>query len=599
MFKGVAALLLWMALFSVAVGQSAGTIKSVDVKGLANIGRTVIDATMRTRVGQPYLKTLIDDDKKAIMDLGYFQAVDVRAQETEAQSWAVTVEVVEFPKIKEVRIVGNTVIPTKAILDVLKSAPSVPIAPDNVFCLRSQKPSSDAIEKLYSEKGFFARVSEFGPLTDAPEVVSLTILELTVNSIKVQGATRTRQSVLDKIIKTRSGQPFNADRWRKDNVALLNTRWFDKVEPVARETDDVSRVDLIIDVTEARTGLFNIGFQMDPRSSFAGMVRFSDTNFRGSGQNYGLDFIQGTQGGGASIDLNYGNPYVDDKGTGINYNLYSRNVYRFSNTFGGSNQSPTDARYFERHTGGSVALTRQLKEDSKFLSTGLRYEQIKTTNLDTTNTTGFIQQDGDLASISAAYVVNRRDLDIDPSRGDWLRMQIEPGWSRITKVGGDTNDPSLIGNHFFVRGDVEYRKYWSPQPPREKLDDPRRVFAFRAHVGTVGGTVPFFEQFFAGGANTIRGYPEDRFWGKNMAILNLEYRHPIQKSFNMIAFVDYGGAWGGFGTVNNYTQSKRAEFKLGYGLGFSFRTPLGPIRLDFGFNQDGGSRTHFMIGTSF
>ena len=41
------------------------------------------------------------------------------------------------------------------------------------------------------------------------------------------------------------------------------------------------------------------------------------------------------------------------------------------------------------------------------------------------------------------------------------------------------------------------------------------------------------------------------------------------------------------------------DFRLGYGIGFSFRTPLGPIRLDFGFNQSGGSRTHFIIGTSF
>ncbi|HQU18934.1 MAG TPA: BamA/TamA family outer membrane protein, partial [Fimbriimonadaceae bacterium] len=87
--------------------------------------------------------------------------------------------------------------------------------------------------------------------------------------------------------------------------------------------------------------------------------------------------------------------------------------------------------------------------------------------------------------------------------------------------------------------------------------------------------------------------------GRNMAAATLEYRHPVKKSFNASAFVDYGGAWGGFGTVNEFTQSKSAQFKLGYGLGFSFRTPLGPIRLDFGWNQDGGSRTHFLIGTSF
>jgi len=38
---------------------------------------------------------------------------------------------------------------------------------------------------------------------------------------------------------------------------------------------------------------------------------------------------------------------------------------------------------------------------------------------------------------------------------------------------------------------------------------------------------------------------------------------------------------------------------LGYGAGLSFRTPLGPIRIDIGFNEEGRSRTHFIIGTSF
>lgn len=578
--------------------QGASTVKEIEVKGLVNISKEVILATMRTKVGQAYAQAPLDEDRKAIQELGYFSAVDVRARELDPQNWAVLVEVVEFPKVKEIRVVGNTVVPVQAILGALKSAPSVPIEPEKVFCLRSLKPASDAIEKLYADKGYFARVSEFGPLADSPETISVTVLEMMVNDVKVVGAARTRPSVLNKIIKTRPGQPFNSDRWRKDLVGLYNTQWFEKVEPVVKDTDEVNKINLIIDVKEQRTGIFNVGMQMDPRSSFAGMVRFTDTNFRGSGQNYSLDFIQGTQGGGASLSLDWGNPFMDDRGTAMGFSLYSRNIYRFTGTFGNQGNSLTNERYYERHTGTSLTWTRPIKEGTTFLSHGFRIERTETSNIEE-QTSGFIQQDGLTTSLSTAYIVNRRDLDVDPSRGDWMRVQLEPGWNKITKVGGDTNDPGLIGSHTFLRTDFEYRKYWSPQPPRKQFDDPRRVIAFRAHYGLVSGTVPFFEQFFVGGSNTLRGYPEDRFWGKQMISLNLEYRHPVQKSFNAIAFLDYGGAWGGFGTVNNYTQSNSAVFKLGYGLGFSFRTPLGPIRLDFGWNQDGGSRTHFMIGTSF
>ena len=97
----------------------------------------------------------------------------------------------------------------------------------------------------------------------------------------------------------------------------------------------------------------------------------------------------------------------------------------------------------------------------------------------------------------------------------------------------------------------------------------------------------------------LYAYDEDRFWGKDMLIGTLEYRYPLQKSMNLIAFGDYGDAWGGYGSVGSFTQSSSFAGHLGYGLGLSFRTPLGPIRLDLGFDEHGKSRTHFQIGTSF
>ncbi|MEZ0324942.1 MAG: BamA/TamA family outer membrane protein, partial [Fimbriimonas sp.] len=186
-------------------------------------------------------------------------------------------------------------------------------------------------------------------------------------------------------------------------------------------------------------------------------------------------------------------------------------------------------------------------------------------------------------------------------RGDWLRMDVEPGFSHITDVGGSVaSSQGIKGNKTFLKTTVEYRRYWSPGPPRgRELDAPRKVVAARLKLGNISGTSPFFEQFFVGGSDSLRGYDEDRFWGNNMFVGTLEYRHPIQKSFNAIAFVDYGGAWGGYGSVNNFAQSAKPKFQVGFGVGLSFRTPLGPIRLDLGFDQKGKSRTHFLIGTSF
>jgi len=131
------------------------------------------------------------------------------------------------------------------------------------------------------------------------------------------------------------------------------------------------------------------------------------------------------------------------------------------------------------------------------------------------------------------------------------------------------------------------------------FEAPRRVIAARVKYGWIDGNVPYFEQFFAGGPDTVRGYEPDRFWGKQTLLTSIEYRHPIQKSFDIILFVDYGGAWGGYGTVNYYNQWNTFRLHWGYGPGLSFKTPFGQIRVDLGFNETGGAQPDFLIGNSF
>ena len=281
--------------------------------------------------------------------------------------------------------------------------------------------------------------------------------------------------------------------------------------------------------------------------------------------------------------------------------MYSRLIYRFTGSGFGSQSVPTeDSRYTERRTGASLGFSKPIDDFSAW-GINSRFERIVTNNLTTTNLNGFIKQDGDVGVFTLGYTNNHRDVEIDPSSGTWMRLQIEPGVSNISNIGGSVLDPSILGRHNFIKYSGEFRAYFTDQGPRpiNQLDAPRRVLALRVFAGSIQGKTPFFEQYFAGGSQSIRGYAEDRFWGNNTLVAQAEIRFPIQKAFSVVGFVDYGGAWGGYGGVNEFTQSSNLQMHLGYGLGFSFRTPLGPLRLDIGFDEKGRSRTHFLIGTSF
>jgi outer membrane protein insertion porin family len=95
----------------------------------------------------------------------------------------------------------------------------------------------------------------------------------------------------------------------------------------------------------------------------------------------------------------------------------------------------------------------------------------------------------------------------------------------------------------------------------------------------------------------------DRWRGKNLVLANLEYRRPVTDTLTGVAFVDIGSAWGGtFDTVvPGFTikaDDQGFEPHVGAGVGLRVDTPIGAIRLDMGWGEE-GSEAHFSFGQTF
>jgi len=160
--------------------------------------------------------------------------------------------------------------------------------------------------------------------------------------------------------------------------------------------------------------------------------------------------------------------------------------------------------------------------------------------------------------------------------------------------------------------DVEFLKGWLET--RWFVDwPPPLVLALSGRLGLAapyGGTqtLAIQDRFFSGGASTVRGYREDRLGpldgrgnptgGNATAILNLEVRFPIWRWFGGAVFIDAG-------TVTPEVKDlKLNTFKSGAGVGLRVKTPVGPIRFDFGYALQpipGESRTqfYFTVGDPF
>ena len=118
----------------------------------------------------------------------------------------------------------------------------------------------------------------------------------------------------------------------------------------------------------------------------------------------------------------------------------------------------------------------------------------------------------------------------------------------------------------------------------------RRSRAAAGSFPTAIKDLPASERFFAGGDTTVRGFALDRLGteetldpqgfpqgGNGMAIFNLETRAPYWKNLQFVWFVDAGNVFKFAGDI------RLDEMRMTSGVGFRYRSPIGPLRVDWGW----------------
>jgi outer membrane protein insertion porin family len=191
------------------------------------------------------------------------------------------------------------------------------------------------------------------------------------------------------------------------------------------------------------------------------------------------------------------------------------------------------------------------------------------------------------------FVLSRdtRDSIFEPTRGNRNSVEFQ-----FAGLGGDTKYYKVVAE-----------SAWFFPLPVFNL-----VWAARGLAGIVQGyggeEVPIFERFFLGGATTLRGQstrsvaPKDDqgevIGGTSELLFSTELLIPIVPRFRLALFFDAGNAYG-FGTDFDPTN-----LRLGAGVGVRFFSPLGPLRLDLGYNLDREPgekqyQVNFTVGSPF
>ncbi|MEM1426345.1 MAG: BamA/TamA family outer membrane protein, partial [Cyanobacteria bacterium P01_H01_bin.130] len=182
---------------------------------------------------------------------------------------------------------------------------------------------------------------------------------------------------------------------------------------------------------------------------------------------------------------------------------------------------------------------------------------------------------------------------------------IAPTEGSVLRIGVVQSIPVGQGSIFMNRLRGSYSRYFPVN--WTNFSEGAEALAFNIQGGIVLGDLPPYEAFAIGGTNSVRGYGEGEVGsGRYFVQGTAEYRFPVftigeNIPIGGVLFVDVGSDLGSADQVpgNPAGARRKPGTGVGAGVGVRARTPFGPIRLDFGVNDDGDTRLHFGIGERF
>ncbi len=587
------------------------TIGEFIITGNKTFSKDAIIALSRHRIGDPCNDAVLNEIKANLSQTGYFGTqhnldnpddwVRVQAEDDNSGSGKckVVIRVDENDPIKDFSVTGSGPVKIEEVQNLVHAKKG------GVYNYIQFQRDAEDIMRLYNSKGYVATLGQ-GAGMDDKGVLTVPITVVRVAEIRLVKLKKTQRKVILRELETKVGGFYNRDIWQKDRIRLLNLDLFEEVIPGEELIAD-GEIRLTFSLPEKRTGSISVGAGYSSRQQLIGRAEISETNFRGRGEAVNLLWETGSVSGKSSIELGFTEPYLDRHHTSLSVQLYDKTIYRFANsltnTVNTTNGTTTDTRYNEQRVGSTVGVSRPIGGNVRG-TISLRGENVRTDPLDLTGVNASIIQDGPIYSVGTNLQHDSRDLILDPVKGGYQTFSLMLGHA-------DLKPPSTIsqgvlggvyGSHNFAKSSIEGRQFFNLQKPRrrDKPDEERTSLALRMLLGASNGTLPFFEQYFVGGAETLRGYREDRFWGKYLMLGSVELRQPLARGLKGVLFSDLGDAWGGAYQNVNIQGFDQGGFRphLSVGLGIRVRTPLGPIRLDYGIGNEGG-RTHFSIGNVF
>ncbi|HPP05805.1 MAG TPA: outer membrane protein assembly factor BamA [Syntrophorhabdaceae bacterium] len=573
-------------------------IRKIVIKGNNNIKSKDIKSVMRTSekgifswfTGSGILdEETLDEDRKNIEglyhDRGYVR-VKIGTPDIEISkdgkniTITLTIDEGNLYRIDNIDFIGDVIFKKDELYGMLKSKKG------NTFRASLYQQDILALTDLYQDKGYaFCEITPLTAIDDENQKINIDFeikknQQVFVNRINIIGNTKTVDKVIRRELTFAEGDRFSSTHIKKSKRNLKNTTYFKDTDLKIVKTDEPDKINIDLTVEERPTGTLSLGVGYSTTEKVIITGNISQENFFGTGRKLYLTV------GIGSTSQEYKLTYVEPKIFDIDLDA-STNIFNYKRIMDS---------YDYKKSGGGFGFSRNIMEDVKG-GFSYRYERTQVTNIEDTASIYIKEQAGTKSTSAPSISITKNTIDdiMNPYKGDYLGALLEV-------AGGPFG-----GDNYFVKAIASYSRYI----PAGFWDSTCLVKGTIGAIRPYGGRqLPIYEKFFVGGLDSVRGFkfgeagPLDSegepIGAKNQLFFNFEWIFPIYKPAGLKGVVFYD-AGAGFDDSEGFMLK---GIRSGAGVGIRWFSPLGPIRLELGFNlfpKKGESKNvfDFTIGTQY
>ncbi len=486
----------------------------------------------------------------------------------------VTVRITEGPRytVGEVRFQGTTIFPREELVTALVEPVNGPFAPGKDTAMQRN------LQSFYKARGYYqAEVTVAAdPALAANGKVPITFTVTPHELFRFGWATakneterpRLREDFLPKRFAHLRGETYDPAKLDEVFREILRTGLFEnlRVTPTPVEGNEI-RLDLTATEAKAKEIGFTVG-----AGSYDGVtvgIHLGDRDLFGRGRplTFSADYSQrGLRG-----ELLYVDPWLFETRFALRARIYS--------------EARDEEGYSKNALGFRVDLSRKIWPHLE-LGTFLEGATVKVSNA-TIDPALLGPTDYTVGTIGLTQSSDFRNDPINPGRGFVLSSSFDFS--------------TIDGEPAFTRSTMRFSYY---------LPLGKTLLALGARGGYISpilDQIPIDVRFFNGGGTTVRSFAERQLGPKDSSgnplggeiytVLNAEFIFPITGGFQGAVFVDAG-------SLKNEDVPSSGDLRYGIGAGLRYKLPIGPLRLDYGFNPDRRQGEdigafHFSFGFAF